>query len=568
MALEADSNHLVGEGQSTVRPPLFVGENYAYWKTRMKLFIQASDYEVWRIVQNGPIIPMKKVGDQDVVKQEEEWDTNDLKSAQLNAKAMHTLFCALGASEYNRVSLCENAKEVWDKLQVTHEGTNRVKETKIGMLTHEYELFSMKQEETITEMYNRFTTIVNNLKGLGKAYGNKELVKKVLNSLPKSWEAKVTAIEESKDPNTFPMDELVGSLLTHEMKLKQGEDVIKKAQESIKKVGVALKSTTCKEDQNHEGSDEDEEMAMFARKFNKFMRMKRFGNARRPQRKEIMKGESSKKEKDPIVCYECKKPGHIKFECPLLKKQSSRKPYKKAMMATWSDSDISEDESHDDDEVANLCFMALDDPKVILNTHDSNAYTFDELQDAFDELAIDFESMNVKYKKMIAKLSIENVMLTKAKIELEKNLECMTSELDVLSKKNENLQNSFSRFYMGQQKLDMMLETQRAFFDKNGLGFDSCIKETHLKNFFAKSSDSHETSSTCAYCKRIGHSIHHCPSKIITFRRKIVRSIWIPKGMNASINVKAMMEWIPKGTKIVNSNAQGPKKIWVPKTKV
>ena len=62
-------------------------------------------------------------------------------------------------------------------------------------------------------MYNSFTTIVNNLKGLGKAYGNKKLVKKILNSLLKSWEAKVTVIEESKDPNTFPMDELVGSLL-------------------------------------------------------------------------------------------------------------------------------------------------------------------------------------------------------------------------------------------------------------------------------------------------------------------------------------------------------------------
>ena len=77
-------------------------------------------------------------------------------------------------------------------------------------------------------MYNRFTTIVNNLKGLEKAYDNKELVKKILNSLSKSWEAKVTAIEESKDPNTFLMDELVGSLLTHEMKLKQSEDANKK----------------------------------------------------------------------------------------------------------------------------------------------------------------------------------------------------------------------------------------------------------------------------------------------------------------------------------------------------
>ena len=121
MALEANSNHLVGEGQSTVRPPLFVGDNYAYWKTKMKLFIQENDYEVQRIILNGPIIPTKKVGDREVVKQEEECDANDLKLAQLNAKARHTLFCALRASEYNKVSFCENAKEVWDKLQVTHE---------------------------------------------------------------------------------------------------------------------------------------------------------------------------------------------------------------------------------------------------------------------------------------------------------------------------------------------------------------------------------------------------------------------------------------------------------------
>ena len=78
----------------------------------MKLFIQASDYKVWRIIVNGSLILTKKVEDQEMVKQESEWDANDLKSAQLNAKAMHILFCVVGASEYNRVSFCENVKEV------------------------------------------------------------------------------------------------------------------------------------------------------------------------------------------------------------------------------------------------------------------------------------------------------------------------------------------------------------------------------------------------------------------------------------------------------------------------
>lgn len=52
------------------------------------------------------------------------WDANDVKMAQLNAKAMHTFFCAVGVSEYDRES------EKWDKLEWTHEGTNQVKESK------------------------------------------------------------------------------------------------------------------------------------------------------------------------------------------------------------------------------------------------------------------------------------------------------------------------------------------------------------------------------------------------------------------------------------------------------
>ena len=115
------------------------------------------------------------------------------------------------------------------------------------------------------------------------------------------------------------------------------------------------------------------------------------------------------------------------------------------MVATWNDTEASYD-----DEVANLCLMTIDDSKVTSTSCDSNTYTFDELQDAFKELAIDFESMNMKYKKMITKLNIENELLSKPKNDLENNIDCMKIEIDELTKKNTNLQNSFSRFYMRQ----------------------------------------------------------------------------------------------------------------------
>ena len=107
---------------------------------------------------------------------------------------------------------------------------------------------------------------------------------------------------------------------------------------------------------------------------------------------------------------------------------------------------------------------------------------------------------------------------------------------------------------MGQQKFDRMLKTRRAFFDKDGLGYDGNVKETYFKNFFAKSNDSHEASSKCAYCKKLGHSIQHHPLKIVTFKGKLIKSVRLLKGVNTSQNENAKMKWIPKGTRILISN--------------
>ena len=53
-----------------------------------------------------------------------------------------------------------SAKEIWDRLQVTHEGTNQVKESKINMLVHKYELFKMKHDELITKIFTYFMDII------------------------------------------------------------------------------------------------------------------------------------------------------------------------------------------------------------------------------------------------------------------------------------------------------------------------------------------------------------------------------------------------------------------------
>ena len=73
-----------------------------------------------------------------------------------------------------------------------------MKDSRIDILVHSYELFKMNSDESISSMFTRFTEIVNSLKSLGKTYTNSELIRKILRCLPKGWEAKVTAIIEAK----------------------------------------------------------------------------------------------------------------------------------------------------------------------------------------------------------------------------------------------------------------------------------------------------------------------------------------------------------------------------------
>ena len=169
----------------------------------------------------GTHIPTKNVDGIDIFKPEEEWDDQEMKMGELNAKAMNLLYCALDANEFNRISTCTTAKEIWDKLQVTHEGTTQVKTSKISMLVHNYELFKMEPNKIISEMFARFIDIINSLKSLGMVYSNADLVQKVLQYLPDKWDPKVTTIQEAKDLNTLPLDELLGFLITHELTMQR-----------------------------------------------------------------------------------------------------------------------------------------------------------------------------------------------------------------------------------------------------------------------------------------------------------------------------------------------------------
>ncbi|WRX08487.1 zinc finger protein [Theobroma cacao] len=228
----------------------------------------------------------------------------------------------------------------------------------------------MEPSEDITSMFDRFTNITNKLSQLSKLILEHELVKRLLRSLLKSWKPKVTAIKEAKDLNIITLDEICGSLLTHELELKEEEEEDQKEVKEKKK-SIAIKASILEKELEELSCDDDEELALVARKFkepmsrrNRRLARRGFGKNQGVSWKNKNKIDSNKKKE--LICYECKKPGHFKSECSLLKDETPKKnkKSKKAMVAAaWLDSDTSSFETDDEksEERANICLMAQED---------------------------------------------------------------------------------------------------------------------------------------------------------------------------------------------------------------
>ncbi|CAL9075375.1 unnamed protein product [Musa textilis] len=92
------------EGLSITHPPIFNGSDYSYWKTRMRIFLISMDFKLWNIVENGFAKSSLLMS---------EWNESERKIFALNAKAMNALFCALDKNEFNRISICESAFDIW-----------------------------------------------------------------------------------------------------------------------------------------------------------------------------------------------------------------------------------------------------------------------------------------------------------------------------------------------------------------------------------------------------------------------------------------------------------------------
>ncbi|GJV34670.1 zf-CCHC domain-containing protein [Tanacetum coccineum] len=467
------------EGQSMQRPPLFESDGFIYWKNRFETYVKSKDLDLWHVITDGDFPPIQfnpETKKDEIVSFHKQNDDLKKKLAK-NNEAKMVIYNALPRKEYERIFMCQTAKEIWDTLLITHQGNNQVKANKIDLLVQQYEQFMIPEEESIDNAFAKFNTIITSLKALDEGFSSKNCVRKFLRALHPKWRAKVTAIEESKNLTTLSLDELIGNLKVYEEVIKKDSETVKNKREQSRSIALKARKESSDEDSSTSDS-EDEEYAMAVRNFKKFFkRQGRFVKQPYEERRSFQRNKDDKNKTSERKCFKCGDPNHLIGECPKQLKYQNQRAF---VGGAWSDSDDDEEEKTKDEK----CLMAKDSNEVLSETE-----YFSDNQSSLDENDIDNEYSRLC--KLGLKVMAKNKTLKQAKIKLENEVLELKDKLSRLEKgkevieecklchelkfENEELRKEISRlnqFNDSSHSLKKIISSQKPSGDKTGLGFN------------------------------------------------------------------------------------------------
>ena len=137
----------------------------------MRAFLCSIDDTVWDAVEVGWTRPEAT---------KSTWDKAALAATNANSEVLNAIFCGVSPDEFHKISHITIAKEAWEILKTTYEGTKKVKDTKLQMPTTRFEELKMSEDESFDSFYSKLNEVVIGKFNLGEKTEDSKVVRKIL----------------------------------------------------------------------------------------------------------------------------------------------------------------------------------------------------------------------------------------------------------------------------------------------------------------------------------------------------------------------------------------------------
>jgi hypothetical protein len=195
--------------------------------------------------------------------------------------------------EFNRMDDLEEVKDVWTTLRMAHEGSKLMRKVKIDMLEGQLNRFVIFDDKTPQNMFNHLKKLVNKAKALGsKKWTDRILTEHMMRAYTPMNYNMVALIRQDFTYKRMSSDDVLGRIINHEMYIKRpimsnnlskGITTIRKQENAFKankksKNKQLVVESSSEEEEEEEGEDtsdsDDEDMALFMKKFKKYVEKK------------------------------------------------------------------------------------------------------------------------------------------------------------------------------------------------------------------------------------------------------------------------------------------------------
>ncbi|KAI3758654.1 hypothetical protein L6452_06223 [Arctium lappa] len=237
------------------RPPVLVDENeFTQWKDRFLNIIerQANGDNMLKSLTEGPFIKPNK---------ETTATTEDALRMKADKELKANLMLALPNSVYNRVDHCKDYPNLlWAQLEKIMLGSSVATQLCHTRYMNNFEEFKAEESESLKSVFDKFCTVLNDLRKINVNKTELETNLKFLNALQPEWNKSCHRLRNDVRISTMQIQELYEILMTDEsLVLEKKAKLDKKNKKSVDPIALLTKQLTeqALSDNAFDGSTDD-----------------------------------------------------------------------------------------------------------------------------------------------------------------------------------------------------------------------------------------------------------------------------------------------------------------------